>query len=55
VEVGPWDGDNWFITRGLVAGDTVVTDGVMKLAPGVPVKIVATAAESKAASPAANK
>jgi membrane fusion protein (multidrug efflux system) len=46
VEVGPWDGDNWFITRGLVAGETVVTEGVMKLAPGAPVKIVAAAAKS---------
>lgn len=48
VEVGPWGGDNWFITRGLAAGDTVVIDGVMKLAPGVPVKIVD--APGKAAS-----
>ena len=46
VEVGPWDNDNWFITRGLAAGDTVVVDGVMKLAPGVPVKIVDAAAKS---------
>jgi membrane fusion protein (multidrug efflux system) len=46
VELGPWDGDNWFITRGLSAGDTVVTEGVMKLAPGTPVKIVAAAAKS---------
>jgi membrane fusion protein (multidrug efflux system) len=45
VEVGPWDGDNWFITRGLGAGETVVTDGVMKLAPGAPVKIVEAAAK----------
>jgi membrane fusion protein (multidrug efflux system) len=60
VEVGPWDGDNWFITRGLVAGDTVVTDGVMKLAPGAPVKIIDAAeksasGESKPAPAAANK
>jgi membrane fusion protein, multidrug efflux system len=46
VEVGPWDGDNWFITRGLVAGETVVTDGVEKLAPGAPVKIVQAAAKA---------
>jgi len=46
VEVGPWDGDSWFITRGLVAGETVVTAGVMKLAPGAPVKIVEAAAKS---------
>jgi membrane fusion protein (multidrug efflux system) len=51
VEVGPWDGDNWFITRGLVAGDTVVTDGVMKLAPGAPVKIVDAAAKSPSGEP----
>jgi membrane fusion protein (multidrug efflux system) len=46
VQVGPWDGDNWFITRGLSAGETVVTEGVMKLAPGAPVKIVAAAAKA---------
>jgi membrane fusion protein (multidrug efflux system) len=45
VQVGPWDGDNWFITRGLSGGETVVTEGVMKLAPGAPVKIVAAAAK----------
>jgi membrane fusion protein, multidrug efflux system len=44
VQVGPWDGDNWFITRGLTDGETVVIDGVMKLAPGAPVKIVAAGA-----------
>jgi membrane fusion protein, multidrug efflux system len=46
VEVGPWDGDNWFITRGLVAGETVVTEGVMRVAPGAPVKIVKAAAKA---------
>jgi membrane fusion protein, multidrug efflux system len=59
VEVGPWNGDNWFITRGLTAGETVVIDGVMKLAPGAPVKIVATGAGSPSgnarAAPAAAK
>jgi membrane fusion protein (multidrug efflux system) len=60
VEVGPWDGDNWFITRGLVAGETVVTDGVVRLAPGAPVKIVEAAAkpaagDSKPAPVAAKK
>jgi membrane fusion protein, multidrug efflux system len=43
VELGPWEGDDWFITHGLSPGETVVTDGVIKLAPGAPVKIVATA------------
>ena len=46
VEVGPWDGANWFITHGLVAGDKVVTEGVMRLSPGAPVKIVEAAAKT---------
>jgi membrane fusion protein, multidrug efflux system len=40
VEVGPWYGNEWFITRGLAPGDTVVVDGVVRLSPGAPVKIV---------------
>ena len=40
VEVGDWQGDNWFINTGLAVGDRVVTDGLMRLAKGVPVKIV---------------
>ena len=40
VGVGEWQGDNWFISRGLSAGDKVVTDGLMRLAKGVQVKIV---------------
>lgn len=40
VEVGEWQGDNWFITKGLSPGDKVVTDGIMRLAKGAPVKIV---------------
>ncbi len=46
VELGPWNGDNWFITRGLAAGDTVVVDGLMKLAPGAPVKVLDAAAKA---------
>jgi membrane fusion protein (multidrug efflux system) len=41
VQVGPWYGDDWFILGGLAAGDVVVTDGMVRLAPGVPVKVVA--------------
>jgi len=60
VEVGPWDGSgNWFINRGLVAGETVVTDGVMRLAPGAPVKIIEAGVKSAPAdskpAPAATK
>ena len=34
VEAGQWSGDEWIITKGLKAGERVVTDGVMKLGPG---------------------
>jgi membrane fusion protein (multidrug efflux system) len=44
VEVGPWYGQSWFITRGLQAGDVVVVDGVARLSPGAAVKIVPSAA-----------
>jgi membrane fusion protein (multidrug efflux system) len=44
VEVGTWDGNNWFITGGLAAGDTVVTEGVARLTPGATVKIIDSAA-----------
>lgn len=39
VEAGEWSGDAWIITQGLKAGDRVITDGVMKLGPGAPVRI----------------
>lgn len=45
VEVGPWQGENWFINAGLAAGDIVVVNGMMRLSPGAPVKIVSAAAE----------
>jgi membrane fusion protein (multidrug efflux system) len=41
VDVGDWQGDNWFIFKGLSAGDRVITDGLIRLATGVPVKVVA--------------
>ena len=39
VQAGPWHGESWIITGGLNAGDRVITDGVMKLGPGAPVRI----------------
>jgi membrane fusion protein (multidrug efflux system) len=51
VQVGPWYGDDWFITEGLKGGEVVVTDGVVKLSPGAPVKVV----EARAKAPAAKK
>ena len=40
VAVGPLSGDQWLITNGLSAGERIVVDGGMKLAPGVPVQPV---------------
>jgi membrane fusion protein (multidrug efflux system) len=57
VQVGPWNGDDWFITQGLQAGDVVITDGVVHLSSGAPVKIVAApaSAPASAAQPAPAK
>ena len=48
VQVGDWTADQWLITDGLKGGERVITDGVMKIGPGAPVKV----AENK---PAAEK
>jgi len=40
IQVGDWQGDNWFITKGLSPGDKVITDGIVRLAKGVPVQVV---------------
>jgi membrane fusion protein (multidrug efflux system) len=52
VEVGSWHGDDWFINRGLAPGDVVVVDGVLRLGPGAPVKVVERSAESEAGAKA---
>jgi membrane fusion protein (multidrug efflux system) len=38
VVVGDWQGDDWFISQGLSAGDVVVVDGGIRLAPDAAVK-----------------
>ena len=38
-----WVGDKWVIDSGLVAGDRVVVDGILKIRPGAVVKPVALA------------
>jgi membrane fusion protein (multidrug efflux system) len=38
VVVGEWYRDSWFISEGLAAGDQVVVDGILRLAPDAPVK-----------------
>lgn len=51
VEVGDWQGDDWFITKGLSAGDRVVTDGSVRLTTGTPVKIVEKGTGAQAGKP----
>ncbi|MGY2338753.1 efflux RND transporter periplasmic adaptor subunit [Pseudomonas sp. SDO5532_S415] len=40
VEVGEWQGDNWFISKGLRAGERIVVDGAIRVTPGGPLNIV---------------
>jgi membrane fusion protein, multidrug efflux system len=47
VEVGDWNGDNWFITDGLKSGERVVVDGAIRVAPDVSLKIVGTLASTE--------
>lgn len=51
VTVGDWVGTDWIIKQGLKAGEKVIVDGFMKLAPGMPVKIV-SADQQKNTQPA---
>jgi membrane fusion protein (multidrug efflux system) len=48
IEVGDWAGDDWVVTKGVQPGDRVITDGLMRLGPGAPVRIAeAGAAQQK--------
>jgi membrane fusion protein (multidrug efflux system) len=57
VTVGDWVGQDWIINQGLKAGERVIVDGFMKLAPGMPVKLVSPEQRKTAptAQPAAGK
>jgi membrane fusion protein (multidrug efflux system) len=44
IEVGDWIGEDWLIRKGLRAGEKLVVDGGVRLAPGVPVKATELAA-----------
>jgi len=55
IEVGEWHGDDWFITDGLKAGERVVVDGAIRVAPNSDLKVVgapALAAPAGGAKPA---
>src|SRR5438270_6390436 len=48
IELGDWTGDAWVATKGVQAGDRVITDGLMRLGPGAPVRVAeAGAAQGK--------
>ncbi|OWT75540.1 MULTISPECIES: efflux RND transporter periplasmic adaptor subunit [unclassified Achromobacter] len=49
VETGSWQGDNWFITDGLKAGERVVVDGAIRVVAETALKI--TDATQAASSP----
>jgi len=57
VAVGEWQGKEWIVNEGLKAGDVVVVDGALTLAPGAPVSAkplaAAPAPGGAAAAPAA--
>jgi membrane fusion protein (multidrug efflux system) len=55
VAVGEWAGEAWVIDSGIAAGDRVVTDGVMKIGPGAPVKIADSKPQAQPPQPQAKK
>jgi len=48
-----WDGGSWRIEQGLEAGDRVIVEGVQKVAPGQPARLVAYRPALDSAGPAA--
>lgn len=54
VSTGAWIGDDWLIDNGLRANETLIVDGTLKLAPGVPVKVIKTVAAAAPAAAAAS-
>jgi membrane fusion protein (multidrug efflux system) len=55
VAVGEWAGEAWVIDSGIAAGDKVVTDGVMKIGPGAPVRIADSKPQAQPPQPQAKK
>lgn len=51
VQVGAWLGDEWFINKGLKAGDTVIVDGALKVRAGIPVAATPYVAAESPAQP----
>jgi membrane fusion protein (multidrug efflux system) len=56
IVVGAWSGDQWFVNKGLQAGEIVVVEGALKLRAGVAVKVVEPDADkTKAQKAGTNK
>jgi len=55
VVVGDWNGNDWFISQGLKAGEKIVVDGVLTLRPGAPVMVKSASALPSPAATAADK
>jgi membrane fusion protein, multidrug efflux system len=53
VTVGPWHGDQWFITEGVQSGEQVVVDGALTLTPGAQVHPTPYTGQAAAAPAAA--
>lgn len=53
VEVGEWNGTDWIVNSGLHAGDQVIVENFIRLAPGAPVKTHAAKLPAVAAAPKA--
>jgi membrane fusion protein (multidrug efflux system) len=48
-------GNRWLVSSGLASGDRVIVEGIQKVKPGIPVKVVPFNGEAKAAVPQAAK
>jgi membrane fusion protein (multidrug efflux system) len=55
IETGDWEEDQFLVTSGLESGERVITSGVMKLQPGMPVKIVEASANPAPQAPPPGK
>ncbi|MFH0997293.1 MAG: efflux RND transporter periplasmic adaptor subunit [Pseudomonadota bacterium] len=55
VVVGDWQGNDWFIFEGLVAGEQVVVEGTLSLRPDLPVTVKPYSAGQEAPATAENK
>jgi membrane fusion protein (multidrug efflux system) len=47
IKVQGQQGDNWIVKEGLKAGDKIIVDGVVRVIPGTPVKVVSSAEMKK--------